>query len=89
MNYADVRPIEPSISSAWLIKDSNGRRFISLWHVEATVTDVIDYYRVHTPGVTFAVTSIAGGMFEVTNSKDEFFLSFDGRKVTDSLQVTI
>lgn len=87
MHYNEVKPIKPSVSSAWLIKDSNGRRFISLWHVEATVPEVIDYYKMHNPGVTFEVMSISVGMFEVTNSKEEFFFNFDGRTVTDTMQV--
>ena len=76
MRYEAGKPIESRPGSAWLV-EAEGRRFLQVWHPEATITEVVRHCRVFHE--RFTVAQVWVGEFEVVEVIQSY--APDGRKV--------
>jgi len=61
--YKDTKPVEPRLSTAWLIEFPNGQQRIAIWHKDATIEEVHAYCRARY--TRFKLTCLDVGEFAI------------------------
>lgn len=71
-------PIESRPCSAWIVEFRDGKKLLTLWAKDATITDIVRHYNAMHPGQQFQVTPVDVGEFTVST---EHSYSHDARRV--------
>lgn len=81
MRYDEGPPIHPSLATAWLVELPDGRRYVCLWHREATLEDV--HFQMKQYHEKFRLMNIMVGEFGV--AEDSHYYAADGRMVDQDM----
>lgn len=86
MKYFDVLPVEPYVSTLWLIEFENGEKQLAAWHREARIEHIVEATKTFNPGRKFKVTTVDVGTFRIS---DTLHALSNGRGVNQDMEVVV
>jgi hypothetical protein len=86
MKYEDVIPINPYVSTVWLIEFNDGEKHLAVWHIKAKIEDVVEATRTYHPGRKFKVTTVDVGTFVISQTLHALS---NGRGVNQDLEMEV
>jgi len=86
MKYEDVIPIDPYVSTVWLIEFKDGEKQLAVWHRKAKIEDIVEATKTFNPGRQFKVTSMDVGTFRISETLHSLS---NGRGVNQNMEMEV